>query len=162
MQQIHSSIDINAPATLVWAILTDFGSYRRWNPFIRSILGKPSNGNALKIILQRQGHAPLSTSSTLTYLREPRELRWRQRRLVPGFYGSEHRFRIESLPEGGVRFHQTEQIHGLFASLLGRGSQRATEEGFHAMNHALKTRAELMGERLPAAGDTGGYRYAQR
>jgi hypothetical protein len=151
MQQIHSSIDIDAPASLVWAILTDFSSYRRWNPFIRSILGKPSNGNALRIILQRQGRPPLATSSTLTYLREPRELRWCRRRMAPGLFATEHRFRIESLPAGGVRFHQSEQIRGLLSSFLGQGNQRATEEGFHAMNHALKTRAELMGERFPAA-----------
>lgn len=153
MQEIHSNIDINASASLVWAILTDFGSYKRWNPFIRTILGKPSNGNALRVTFQRQGRAPTSTTSTLTYLREPRELRWSQRRLAPGLYTTEHRFRIESLPAGGVRFHQTEQIQGLFASLVGRGSQRATEEGFHAMNHALKSRAERMGARLQEPGE---------
>jgi len=149
MQQIHSCIDIDAPASLVWAILTDFGSYKRWNPFIRAILGKPSNGNALRVTFQRQGRAATSATSTLTYLREPRELRWSQRRLAPGLYSTELRFRIESLPAGGVRFHQTEQVEGLFASLVGRGSQRATEEGFHAMNHALKARAERMGARSP-------------
>jgi hypothetical protein len=149
MQQINSSVDIDAPASLVWAILTDFGSYKRWNPFIRAILGKASNGNALRVTYQRQGRTPTSSTSTLTYLREPRELRWSQRRMAPGLYSTELRFRIESLPAGGVRFHQTEQIQGLFASLVNRGSKRATEEGFHAMNHALKARAERMGARLP-------------
>jgi len=144
MQQVNSSIDIDAPASLVWAILTDFGSYKRWNPFIRAVLGRPSNGNALRVTLQRQGRAAVSTSSTLTYLREPRELRWRRRHLAPGLYTSEHRFRIESLSAGGVRFHQTEQIKGLFAALVGRGGRRATEAGFRAMNRALKERAERM------------------
>jgi len=153
MQEIHLSVDIDAPAALVWAILTDFASYKRWNPFIRAILGKPSNGNALRITVQHQGRAIVSTSCMLTYLREPRELRWRPKRLVPGLYATEHRFRIEPLPAGGVRFHQTEQIRGLFASLLGQGNHRSTEESFHAMNHALKARAELIEARTvsPAA-----------
>jgi hypothetical protein len=155
VQQIHASIDIDASASLVWAILTDFASYKRWNPFIRAILGKASNGNALRLTLHRNGRSPLATSSILTYLREPRELRWRQRRLAPALFATEHRFRIESLPAGGTRFHQTEQIEGLFASFLGRGSQRATEEGFHVMNHALKARAERMEARLAAMGETG-------
>jgi len=153
MQQIQSSIDIHASASLVWAILTDFASYKRWNPFISAILGRASNGNRLRLTLQRQGHPPLSTSSTLTYMREPRELRWRQRRLAPALFTTEHRFRIESLPAGGVRFHQCEQVDGLFAPLLGRSSQRATEEGFHLMNHALKARAERMGARALALDD---------
>ena len=151
MKQIRSSIDIDAPASLVWAILTDFGSYKRWNPFIRAIFGKPDHGNALQVTLKRHGRAPLSTSSTLTYLREPRELRWRQKRLAPGFFATEHRFRIESLPAGGVRFHQIEQIQGLFASVMARGRQRATEEAFNVMNRALKARAERVGAHFASA-----------
>lgn len=153
MAPIRSNIDIDASASLVWAILTDFASYKRWNPFIRAILGKPNNGNRLRLTVQRQGCPPVSTTSTLTYLREPRELRWRQVRLLPALFATEHRFRIESLPTGGVRFHLTEQVEGLFASLLGRGSRRATEESFHLMNHALKQRAERMGARSSALDD---------
>jgi hypothetical protein len=144
MKQIHSSIDIKAPASVVWAILTDFATYKRWNPYIRAILGRPENGSALRMTLQRNGRVAMSTSSLLTHVREPRELRWRRRHLAPGLYTTEHRLRIESLPDGSVRFHQTEQIKGLFAPFLSGGSRRATEESFHAMNHALKARAEFV------------------
>ena len=153
MLQLHASVDIDASASMVWAILTDFASYKRWNPFIRAILGKASNGNRLRLTLQRHGQPAQPTTSTLTYLREPRELRWRQTRLMPFLFATEHRFRIESLPAGGVRFHLTEQVEGLFASLLGRNRQRATEESFHLMNHALKARAERMGARLASVAD---------
>jgi hypothetical protein len=152
MKQIHSSIDIKAPASVVWAILTDFAMYKRWNPYIRAILGRPTNGSALSMTLQRNGQAAMSTSSLLTHVREPRELRWRRRHLAPGLYTTEHWFRIESLPDGGVRFHQTEQINGLFSFFNG-GTRRATEESFHAMNHALKARAERLQAGLVAAGD---------
>ncbi len=154
MQQIHSSIDIEAPASLVWAILTDFDAYKRWNPYLRAVLGKPTTGDTLSIALQGRTRAVTSISSLLTRVREPREMRWRQRLVAPGIYTTEHSLRIETLPAGGVRFHQTEQIKGLFASFLGRGSRRATEESFHAMSHALKTRAEHMQKSLAAAGDT--------
>jgi hypothetical protein len=153
MQQIHSSIDIDAPASVVWVILTDFSLYKRWNPSIRAVLGKPGNGNELRMTLQHEGGAARSTSSLLTHVREPRELRWRASHRAPGLYCTERRFRIEPLPAGGVRFHQTELIKGLFASFLGRGGRRAREEGFHAMNHALKARAERMQAGLVAGRD---------
>jgi hypothetical protein len=156
MQQIHSSIDIDAPASLVWAILTDFDAYKRCNPYMRAVLGKPTTGDTLRIALQGRARAVTSMSSLLTQVREPRELRWRQRQVAPGIYTTEHSFRIELLPAGGVRFHQTEQIKGLFASFLGRAGRRATEEGFHAMSHALKARAERMHENLVCAGDAVG------
>jgi len=142
MRHVHSSVDIDAPAALVWGILTNFAVYERWNPFIRAILGRPDDGNALHVILQRRGYPLTSRSATLTYLSEPRELRWRQRRSVSGLFATERSFRIESLAAGGVRFHQSERLHGLLASLLGQGLQRTTQEDFHAMNHALKKRAE--------------------
>lgn len=153
MEQIHSSIDIKAPASAVWAILTDFAMYKRWNPYIRAILGRANDGDALTMTLQRNGRVAMSTSSLLTHVREPCELRWRRRHLAPGLYSTEHWFRIESLPGGGVRFHQTEQVKGLFASFLSRGGRRATEESFHAMNHALKARAERLQAGSAAAGD---------
>jgi hypothetical protein len=154
MHEIQSSVDIDASAEMVWAILTDFASYRRWNPFIRAIAGKPADRNRLTLTLQCQGHQPLSTRCTLTRVREPRELRWRRHRIVPAFLSSEHRFRIESLAAGGVRFHHSERVNGLFASLLGRGWLRAAEQDFHAMNHALKTRAERVGADLTDVGET--------
>lgn len=144
MQLIRSSVDIDASAAMVWAILTDFASYKRWNPFIRAIAGAPGTGSRLTLTLQCQGCQPLSTGCTLTFVREPRELRWRRKRIAAVLYATEHRFRIEPLPAGGVRFHQSEQIEGLLASLLGRGKLRATEQDFHAMNYALKARAELI------------------
>jgi hypothetical protein len=52
-----------------------------------------------------------------------------------------------------VRFHLTEQVEGMLASLMGRLRQRASEESFHLMNHALKARAERMGARDASADD---------
>jgi hypothetical protein len=151
MQPIHSSIDIDAPAALVWAILADVESYKRWNPFLRVLFGKPGAASALGDAVQRLGPAVESPGCSANQAGEARELCWCRRHLAPGLYTTEHRFRIEPRPAGGVRFHQTEQIKGLFASLLGRGRRRATEEGFHAMNYALKARAERMHEDREAA-----------
>jgi hypothetical protein len=152
MQQIRSSIDINASAALVWAILTDFATYKRWNPFIRAVLGKPSTGSTLRITLQSQSQPVESITSRLTQVREPRDLRWRHWHVAPGLYTTERLFRIEPLPAGGVRFHQTAQIKGLFSLLLRRDTRRTAEEDFHAMNHALKLHAERMNASLAAAG----------
>lgn len=154
MQPIRSSVDIEAPASLVWAILTDFASYPRWNPFIRTALGRPGQGKGLAITVQSHGAQPLSTRCALTCVREPRELRWRRKRIAPLLFASEHRFRIEPLPAGGVRFHQSEHIEGLLAPLLGRGRLRAIEQDFHAMNHALKARAERVQSGEGATGAT--------
>jgi uncharacterized membrane protein len=34
MKEIHTEIEINAPAEKVWRVLTDFAAYPEWNPFV--------------------------------------------------------------------------------------------------------------------------------
>ena len=37
--QLHTEIEIEAPADIVWDILTDLDHYEDWNPFIVSSAG---------------------------------------------------------------------------------------------------------------------------
>jgi hypothetical protein len=142
MRQVHTYIDIEAPASLVWAILADFGTYRRWNPLIRAVLGRPTTGAEIEVRLRSPQGDDISIRSTIVRAREPRELRWLDRWTVPGMFSSERRFRIESLPEGGVRFHHGEQVQGLMAPLLTQRRQLRNKSALDAMNSALKQRAE--------------------
>jgi hypothetical protein len=48
VNDIHTSIDIDAPAETVWAVLTDFGTYPEWNPRSR-ISGVPAVGELLVV-----------------------------------------------------------------------------------------------------------------
>lgn len=142
MQEVQSHIDIEAPASLVWAILADFGSYRRWNPLIRGVLGHTAAGAEIEIRLRSTAGQDVSIRSTVVRVREPRELRWLERWTMPGLFSSEHRFQIETLPDGGVRFHHGERVRGFMVPLLNRRRRLRGQPGFDAMNTALKQRAE--------------------
>src|SRR5919206_3637792 len=52
MKELHSQIEIDAPAERVWHLLTDFASYPQWNPFIRSISGEPRVGERLEVRIE--------------------------------------------------------------------------------------------------------------
>jgi hypothetical protein len=84
----------------------------------------------------------VNVRSKIVRAREPRELRWLDEWTVPGMFSSERRFKIEALPEGGVRFHHGEQSQGLMASLLTQRNQMRTKSALDGMNTALKHRAE--------------------
>jgi hypothetical protein len=142
MLEIRTQIDIGASASLVWGILTDFGSYRRWNPFMRAILGQAQIGNSIEITQDATAVGASTFRSTLTHVREPRELRWLGRWAMPGMYSAERRFGIESLPVGGVRFHHGEYYRGIVTPFARRRLQQVIEPCFAAMNVALKRRAE--------------------
>jgi len=151
MRQVQTQIDIQAPASLVWAILADFGTYRRWNPLIRGVLGKLRAGGEIEVRLRSREGSDVSVRYTIVRAREPRELRWLDRWTVPGLFSSERRFRIESLPEGGVRFHHGEQAQGIMVPLLAQRRQLRGKAGLEAMNTALKQRAERACATIPPA-----------
>jgi hypothetical protein len=142
MNEVQTHIDIEAPASLVWAILADFGTYRRWNPLIRGVFGRPSSGSEIEVRLGSSGGDDIRTRSTIVRVHEPRELRWRERWTLPGLFSSERRFRIEPLAAGGVRFHHGEKVTGIMVPLLAQRRRLRGESGFAAMNTALKARAE--------------------
>ena len=157
MLEIRTYIDIGASASLVWGILTDFGSYRRWNPFIRSIVGQAQVGTSIQLTQNVVVVGADSIRSRLTHVREPRELRWLGHWALPGIYSAERRFGIESLPRGGVRFHHDERYRGIIIQFTQRRLQQVIEPAFGAMNLALKHRAERAEEPAPAALDTRPY-----
>jgi hypothetical protein len=140
-RELHSTIEITAPAERVWAVLTDFGSYPEWNPFIPSIEGDVREGAGLKVRIAPPGGRAMTFKPTVTGLEPGRSLRWLGRLLVPGLLDGQHSFRIDSLGEGRTRFTQSERFSGLLVRFIGKTLAR-TEQGFAEMNEALKRRAE--------------------
>jgi uncharacterized protein YndB with AHSA1/START domain len=55
MKELHSEIEIDAPAERVWHLITDFASYPQWNPFIRTISGPPTPGERLEVRIEPPG-----------------------------------------------------------------------------------------------------------
>lgn len=142
VHHLHTEIEISATAERVWAVLTDFSSYPQWNPFIRSVAGTPRRGARLQIAIQPTGGRLMRFSPVVLAAETERELRWRGRLLFSGLFDGEHRFLIEPLGEGKVRFRQSERFSGLLVSLLRSSLDRDIKRGFEEMNQALKARCE--------------------
>ena len=110
-------------------------------PFIRSASGEVRPGARLSVTIQPPGRDPLSFEPTLIVVRPDRELRWRGKLWLSGLFDGEHVFEIEPLAEDRVRLRHFETFDGVLVPLLG-GVLADTEEGFRAMNAALKEQAE--------------------
>jgi hypothetical protein len=150
VRELRTEIEIDTPPEQVWRVLTDFGAYRDWNPFIRSIEGKLQVGERLKVRITPPDSRAMTFRPTVRAAEPARELRWLGRLLVPGLFDGEHRLALEPLEGGRSRFTQSERFSGLLVGLLG-GAHKATERGFDGMNEALKRRAERTpaGEQRP-------------
>jgi hypothetical protein len=141
-RQLKAEIEIQAPAERVWEVLTDFGAYHEWNPFIEHAAGEPVPGQRLELRMRLPGRRPTTFRPEVLEADSGRGLRWLGRLLVPGLFDGEHRFTIEPTGAGRVRLTQLEEFRGLLAPLLLAMIAKPSEESFQRMNQALKARAE--------------------
>ena len=142
MHHLETQIAIDAPAERVWALLMDFPSYARWNPFVRSIEGDSKVGQPLKVFIQPPGVGGMRFSPTVLIVEPDREFRWKGKLLMPGLFDGEHYFKLEPQADGGIVFHQGELFSGILVPLFRGSLNGATKQGFVAMNEALKQAAE--------------------
>jgi len=96
MRIIETQIGIAASPSRVWQILTDFPSYPDWNPFITEIVGRPEQGARLRVHICPPGRSPITITPTILVAAREWELRWRSRRILPGFFDAEHSFQIRT------------------------------------------------------------------
>jgi hypothetical protein len=141
MRELRREIDIDAPPSVVWAVLTNTDSYPDWNPFIRWVSGDLREGAKLEVRIEPPGGRAMTFKPTVLNVEHERELRWLGRLLLPGLFDGEHIFRLEAHGHGGTRFTQAERFTGIVVRAFSTTLDK-TEIGFEHMNTALKAQAE--------------------
>jgi hypothetical protein len=141
-RRLRTEIEIQASPDRVWEALTDFAAYPDWNPFIVHATGQPVPGSRLELQMRLPGRRPTAFRPEVLEAAPARRLRWLGRLLVPGLFDGDHTFAIDPAGPDQVRLIQQEEFRGLLAPLLLAFIAKPTQEGFHQMNQALKTRVE--------------------
>lgn len=143
MQEVQTSIEINAPKERVWDVLTDFNQYEAWNPVIRDFAGALQQGAPVQFKI-RLGKKGLPIKANLVGVDAPRDLRWRGPRSSVGarLVCGEHYFTIEELEDGRVRFVHGEKFSGLLVPLIWKRLKAQLAPRYAEVNEALKARAE--------------------
>lgn len=140
-RRIQTQLEIDAPAGVVWKLLTDFEAMSSWNPFITSISGELKPGAKFSLQVTPPGKPAMRFRPTVLDVRPERELRWRGKLLVAGIFDGEHYFLLEPVGEKRTRLVHGENFSGVLVGPLS-GMLAATQQGFDAMNAALKGLAE--------------------
>jgi hypothetical protein len=144
MRRIETEIIIDAPAAVVWNVLSDFPEYPRWNPFVRRIDGPLRTGATLEVEIQPAGKQAMTFRPTVIAAEPNRELMWRGSLPIPGLFTGRHRFLLEKVDDRRTRFLHSEEFSGLLLPLLWRTLDGPTRRGFEEMNQRLKERAEAV------------------
>ena len=149
MKELRTEIEFDGTRDEVWRVLADFPAHGRWNPFVKEIEGELRPGAKLSVRLQPEGERGITMHPTVLVVEPGRELRWLGHVGVRGVFDGEHRWLIEDVGPGRVRFIHSERFGGILLPLLWRKLRDGgTAKGFRAMNEAL---ARRVAERHPEA-----------
>jgi hypothetical protein len=140
-REIRTEIWIERPPAAVWQILTATEEYPSWNPFIRHLRGRLQPGNRIEVEIAPPGSGAMTFRPVVLTVERDREIRWLGSLGVRGLFDGEHSFRLES-SERRTHLIQSERFSGLLVGRLSDGILGRTEEGFAAMDDAVKARAE--------------------
>ncbi len=142
MKEIRTTTDIHSTPEKVWGVLTDFGAYPQWNPFITKAGGALEPGELLELQLEPPGSHPRMLRPTLLEADPTRELRWHGRLGFLGLLEAYHTVSI--VPKGNNRTHVIARttfsgpIVGFYTQLIDTNLR----EGFEGMCRALKARVQ--------------------
>ncbi len=116
MFEIQAETEVDAPTSVVWAVLTGLSAGPRYNFAPRVIVLQPEQ-----------------------------RFTWRAITGVRGIFDGEHSFELAPLAGGRTRLRNREVYSGLLAPLLQRlPMMRDAPAGFLAMNQEIRARAEAL------------------
>jgi len=142
MKEIRTEILINSNIEKVWKIFSDFESFKEWNPFIKSIQGKVSVNNKIKILLSPPDVKPIIFKPKVLKFIPSKEVRWIGHMIIPGLFDGEHIFELIDNKNGTTTFIQREKFSGLLVYFTKNMLENNTRRGFMLMNEKLKEKCE--------------------
>jgi len=140
-KSIKTEIIINASAATVWKILTDFGRYPEWNPFILRTEGQLAPGQRLRNTL-KNGNSQIVFKPVVQEVTPGRSFSWLGSLFIKGLFDGRHYFSIEEIGPGQVKLLHGEDFSGILSGIFLKQIVQETRNNFIAMNQALKQRAE--------------------
>lgn len=146
-RSVESSIEIEAPAALVWSVLMDFHEYDQWNPWILALEGATIPGQRLRAAIRVWGSLRLAIAPLVLAVFGGRELRWHWGLQFTNLFDTECVFRLETIGPSRVQLSHSVVATGLVARL----GARILQARLHEMYLAIKPHAEMLVFRSPVA-----------
>ncbi len=149
MFEINHNIEIDAPASAVWAVITDFDRYSQWNPFVVSARSSLKPGEPIDMKVKLLGPVQRQVEIILD-VQEGQGFSYCMKPFPLGALSSVRSHRISDLGNGRCQYSSHFELKGWMMPLI-RGLMRgALQRGFDGMSTAIKQRAENLATRAAA------------
>ncbi len=142
-REIKTEIEIAAPVSDVWAIVTNIDAWEEWSPIINQSDGDGSQGSTLSITMmgKEEGKDGPQYSPVITIFEEPNLFRWRASMLAGIAMTNDKVFELEAT-DTGTRLVHKELFSGMFVPVFWSSAEKNVPTMLNSMNQALKEKAE--------------------
>jgi len=142
MREIQTEIEIAAPLTKVWSILTDIDNWKEWNPIINQTSGTASLGSKLSITMRgKDGKDGQRYMPIVTSFEEPNYFRWRGKMMAEFLFTNDKVFELTETSSGTRLIHR-EKFSGILVPMFWNKLNKYVPSMLKSMNDALKKSAE--------------------
>ena len=140
---VEHRIGVQAPAEIVWEVVSAFESWHEWNPLYRRAEGQMKIGTALVLEQHLPGEPPRVVQPVVQDWVPYEQLHWRSSRMG-GFVTAIRYLEIENMGPENATFSNGELFMGLLLRFVGRDERRRLKAAFTEMGEAVRDRAEAI------------------
>lgn len=140
---VEHRIGVQAPAEIVWEVVSEFESWTHWNPLYRRAEGQMKIGTVLVLEQHLPGEAPRVIQPIVQDWVPYEQLHWRSTR-VGGLVTAIRYLEIENMGPANSTFSNGELFMGMLVRWVSREERRKLKAAFEAMGEAVRDRAEAL------------------
>ena len=140
---VEHRIGVQAPAELVWEVISDFATWGQWNPVHPRIEGEMRIGTTLTVDFVTEGASPTTLTPIVQDWVPYEQLHWRTKRLK-GFVTAIRYIEIDKKGEENAIFSNGELFVGPLVRFVSRAERRRLRAAFTIMGEAVRDRAEAL------------------
>ncbi len=138
----RAEVEIAAPPSAVWEVLTQFDAYPSWNPFTVEVSTSGQIGDAVRMRVRLGAGALTHQTETLRVMEPERCLAWALDQPPRWLLWAFRNQTLTALENGRTLYVTEDTIGGLLGPLVRLLYDRALRTGFDNMAQALRRRVE--------------------
>lgn len=140
---IDRELEIDAPAGVVWSVISDLSAYGEWNPFVPECRSTLKLGDPIEMHVRLRG-ALRRQVEWMTGFEEGSGFAYRMRPLPLGALASARHHHIEPVDEHRCRYRSHFELRGWLMPLVRKLMESELEKGFSGMTQGVKRRSEML------------------
>lgn len=143
MQRVNSEIIISASIDQVWQVVSDLGSYQKWNSQLRLLDGDVELGERVKIRLKPLYYRSAKSSAVISDMQPVTRFGLNNINIIPGLLKLECLFTLSRIDEHTTSLHLHQRFYGVLAFLVDKRARSIeAKKSCYKMNAETKRRVE--------------------